>query len=127
LTDLRTQLGKLPTLDPGENWEFSDEANAYKTEAHETTKTKKVRRNHVLAEATTEHPAQVEVFTEDEVVGYWVTVNFSGAIPETERLAMVDRVNKLLDAVKCARERANSKEVEKQDIAKSIFDYVLRG
>lgn len=40
-----------------------------------------VPRNHVKAEATDKHPAQVEVYHEDVPVGYWTTVKFSGALP----------------------------------------------
>jgi hypothetical protein len=35
----------------------------------------------VKAEATEKHPAQVEVYHEDVVVGQWKTVKFSGALP----------------------------------------------
>lgn len=124
LVDLRTQVGKLPTLDPAEKWSWSDSANAFATEPRETTSTKKVRKNWVKAEATKEHPAQVEVFDEDVVVGFWETVNFSGAIPEVEKLALLERVCKLLEAVKCAREEANLLEVEKQSFGRAVFDFL---
>ena len=51
----------------------------------QTLRTKKVPRNHVKAEATEKHPAQVEVYYEDVAVGYWTTVKFSGALPAQPR------------------------------------------
>ncbi|MEV0352079.1 hypothetical protein AB0H88_40475 [Nonomuraea sp. NPDC050680] len=59
LVDLHTFVSKLPTLDPAETWSFDDNAETWRTEPVKTTRTKKVPRNHVLAEATDKHPAQV--------------------------------------------------------------------
>ena len=43
---------KLPTLDPGEAWNYSADVDYYASEPYQTTKTKKVMKNHVKAEAT---------------------------------------------------------------------------
>jgi hypothetical protein len=85
LVDLHTFVEKLPTLDPGEAWSYSADVDYYASAPYQTTKTKKVLKNHVKAEATKEHPAQVETYTEDVVVGHWTTVKFSGAIPAKEK------------------------------------------
>lgn len=69
-----------------------------------TVRTKKVPRNHVKAEATDKHPAQVDVYYEDVPVGYWTTVKFSGALPARRVNELLDRVEKLQQAVKFARE-----------------------
>jgi hypothetical protein len=61
LTDLHTFVKKLPVLDAAESWTFDAPADCYRTEAVRTIRTKKVPRNHVKAEATEHHPAQVEV------------------------------------------------------------------
>lgn len=124
-TDLYTLVEKLPTLDPGEEWEFSEAQNCYATEPAQTTRTKKVPKNHVLAEATKEHPAQVQVFTEDVIAGYWTTINYSGAIPEKEKADMLGRVRKLQEAVKFAREQANSMDVENQKVGEAVFSYLF--
>ena len=85
LVDIHTFVEKLPTLDPGEAWNYSPDVDHYVSESYQTTKTKKVLKNHVKAEATKEHPAQVETYTEDVVVGYWTTVKFSGAVPRGKK------------------------------------------
>ena len=125
LVDLHTFVEKLPTLDPAEAWDYNAEADCYGSEPYQTTKTKKVLKNHVKAEATKEHPAQVETYTEDVVVGYWTTVKFSGALPAREKNEMLERVRRLQEAVKSAREEANSAAVEVRKTGKPILDYVF--
>jgi hypothetical protein len=125
LVDLHTFVEKLPTLDPGEAWEYSPDVDHYASEPYQTTKTKKVLKNHVKAEATKEHPAQVETYTEDVVVGYWTTTKFSGGIPARERNEMLERVRKLQEAVKCAREEANGRDVELKKLGGPVLQYVF--
>lgn len=126
LVDLRAFVSKLPTLDPAEKWTFNDAAGAWATEPAGTTRTKKIPRNHVLAEATDKHPAQVQVYMEDVVEGTWTTTKFSGAVPATRVRDLVDRVDKLSEAVKVARETANSVEVVDQHLGAPLLDYLLR-
>lgn len=125
LVDIHTLAEKLPTLDPGEQWQWSDAQNCYATVPAETTRTKKIPRNHVVAEATKEHPAQVQVFTEDVVAGYWSTINYSGAIPEREKHELLQRVRKLQEAVKFAREEANAIPATDRTVSKSVFDFLF--
>jgi hypothetical protein len=80
---LHTFVTKLPVLDASESSVFDAGADCWATEPAQTAKTKKIPRNHVKAEATEKHPAQVEVYYDDVVVGTWRTVKFSGALPTT--------------------------------------------
>jgi hypothetical protein len=125
LTDLHTFIKKLPVLDAAESWSFDESQDAWATEPVQTTKTKKIPRNHVKAEATEQHPAQVEVYYEDVVVGYWRTVKYSGAMPATRVATWLERVRKLQEAVKFAREEANSLEVVEQKVGERVFDYLF--
>jgi hypothetical protein len=125
LVDIRTFVEKLPTLDPGEAWTYSPDVDYYVAEPYQTTKTKKVLKNHVKAEATKEHPAQVETYSEDVVIGHWTTLKFSGAVPAKQRNEMLDRVTKLQEAVKCAREEANGMEVESKKLGGRLLEYVF--
>jgi guanylate kinase len=127
LTDLGTFVSKLPTLDSAEKWTFSQESDSYQSVESRTNKTKKVMRNHVKAAATDKHPAQVDVFTEDVKVGEWSTIKFSGAITAKRKNEMAERVAKLAEAVKFAREEANNLEVENQTISAPILDFVFGG
>jgi hypothetical protein len=125
LTDLHTFVGKLPALDASESWSFDQAADCWATEPVQTTKTKKIPRNHVNAEATEKHPAQVEVYYEDVVVGHWKTVKFSGALPAKRIKELLDRVDKLQQAVKYAREEANNTEVTDQHLGDRVFGYLF--
>jgi hypothetical protein len=125
LVDLHTFVEKLPTLDPGEAWSFNADVDQYSSEPYQTTKTKKVMKNHVKAEATKGHPAQVETYTEDVIVGHWTTVKFSGAVPAKEKNEMLARVRALQEAVKLAREEANGLEVEPRKMGAAVLQYVF--
>ncbi|HEX2905802.1 MAG TPA: hypothetical protein VHO69_03005 [Phototrophicaceae bacterium] len=125
LVDLHTFVKKLPVLDAAETWAFDASADCWATEPMQTIKTKKIPRNHVKAEATEHHPAQVEVYYEDVAVGYWRTVKFSGALPAKRVNELAERVEKLQQAVKFAREEANGIEVQDQKIGDKVFQYIF--
>lgn len=127
LTDIHTFVKKLPVLDAAENWHRDESADVWATDAVQTVRTKKVPRNHVKAEATEKHPAQVEMYYEDVSVGYWRTVKFSGAMPASRVNAMLQRVEELQQAVKFAREEANGMEVENQRIGERVFQFLFKG
>lgn len=125
LVDMHTFIRKLPVLDPSETWTYDAAADCYVTQAVQTAKTKKVPRNHVKAEATDKHPAQVETFMEDVVVGYWKTLKFSGALPSIRVKELLDRVDKLQQAVKYAREEANAIEAPDRRVGEALFGYLF--
>lgn len=125
LVDLHTFVRKLPTLDASESWNFDPAADAYATEAVQTVRTKKIPRNHVKAEATEKHPAQVEVYYEDVTVGFWRTLKFSGALPAARVGELLERVQKLQQAVKFAREEANALEAAERKVGDRVFAYLL--
>ena len=126
LTDVKAFVNKMPVLDPSEEWDYSQEMGAYATEAYETTRTKKIPRNHVKSPATVEHPSQVEVYMEDVIVGTWSTIKYSGAISVAKKVAILNRIIMLQDAVKKAREQANMVDVEVQDEANEILSYIFK-
>ncbi len=125
LIDLHTFIKKLPVLDPSERWSRDPAQDCWATTPNETTRTKKIPRNHVKAEATKEHPAQVDVYHEDVVVGFWSTIKYSGALPANQVTTLLSRVENLQKAVKFARESANSVEATPVKAGDKIFNYLL--
>ncbi len=127
LTDLRTFVEALPTLDAAEQWTHDDNTNLYRTAHVQTHRTKKIQRPLVLYPATPEHPAQTQIITEDVLAGYWSTTKESGALPLPQKAQMVRRVETMLRAVKSAREVANSRdEIQiSSGIASSVLQYVF--
>ncbi|WP_433575772.1 hypothetical protein [Nocardia brasiliensis] len=126
LAELHAFVQRLPVLDAAEAWSFDDSTDTWRTDAVRTIRTKKVPRNHVKAEATEKHPAQVEVYYEDIAIGYWNTVRFSGALPARRVNELAERVDKLARAVKFAREEANGTEVTDRKTGDVIFGYLFR-
>ena len=125
LVDLYTFVKKLPVLDAAETWIFDQSADCWATEPVQTLKTRKIPRNHVKAEATEKHPAQVEVYYEDVAIGNWRTVRFSGALPAKRVNELLSRVEKLQEAVKFAREEANNMETEDVKVGEKVFQYLF--
>lgn len=125
LIDLQTFVSQLPTLDPAETWQWDENADCFASEASRSNRTKKVPRSHVLVEATEHHPAQAEMYHEDVKVGEWRTVKFSSALPAQEKNEILSRIRRFQEAVKFAREQANSLEVEEVNIGNKVFDFVF--
>ncbi len=125
LSDLHAFIKKLPIIDASERWTFDPNSDCWATEPVQTLKTFKMPRNHVKAEATEHHPAQVEVYYEDVTIGYWRTVKFSGALPAQRIHELLNRLEKLQQAVKFAREEANNAEAEEQRVGDRIFNYLF--
>lgn len=122
--DFATFVAKLPILDPSEEWVPGDDAVSYKSVPAFKTRTKKIPRNHEKAPATDKHPAQVELYYEDMVVGDWTTVNFSGAVTQQRQRELALKVAKFQRALKMAREEANSTVITDQSIGAEIFAFL---
>jgi len=127
LIDLKTLAQSLPTLPTDRVWVKDEAKNCWVTQPEQTVKTQKVIEPIVKYPATKEHPAQTELISRDKTIGHWSTIHMSGALPETERDAIVGRIEKLQDAVKVAREGANGLEVEwSNDVGESIIGYIFK-
>lgn len=125
LTALRGVLAKLPVLDPAEIWTYDEATGVYRTEPTVSIRPKKVFKNHVIAEATQYHPAQVQVYSIDEPEGEWTTTKFSGAIFATRRRLLVERIDTLIEAVAFARGEANGTTVTDLEVGAAVFDYLF--
>ncbi|QFG26467.1 hypothetical protein [Actinomadura sp. WMMB 499] len=125
LKELHGFVRRLPVLDAAETWVFDPSTDVWRTEPVRTVKTKKVPRNHVKAEATEKHPAQVEVYYEDVSIGHWTTLKFSGALPARRVNELLGRIERLQDAVKFAREEANGTDVTDRRVGEAVFGYLF--
>jgi len=125
ITDIRTFVDKMPTLDENKDWTADPNSRLFRTEKVSTHKTKKVQRPIVKYHATEQHPAQTEMITEDVITGWWHTVYQSGALPLPKKEELLDRIDKFLRAVKVAREAANDQEVEEHKVGDAVFRYLF--
>lgn len=126
LTDLRTLVDKVVVLSDDKEWAKDEKTTLWKSEPRKTHRTEKVQKAIVKYDATPQHPAQTEMVTQDVLVGYWTTVDFSGGLPTSRRRELLDRIDLLTRAVKSAREQANLVEVEKVAVGQALFDYILK-
>lgn len=125
LVDLYTFISHVPVLDPAQAWSKDESTGVFVSAPVETVRSKKIPKNWVRAEATKEHPAQVDIFHEDVIVGVWTKRDFSGAVPATRKAELLSRVEKLQTAVKFARESANNTEVEDAKAGEKVFTYLF--
>jgi len=126
MTDLRTFVGNLPVLDDSEEWTADANSGQYRTRATETIRTKKEQRPVVLYDATDKHPAQTQLITEDVAVGTWAATRISGAMPKPDKIKMVERIDRVIRAIKEAREEANGiNEIDTPAVSEPMFDYIF--
>lgn len=125
LTDLRTFVDKMPVLDESDDWRRDEATGLFKTDPSRTHRTAKVQEPIVLYDATEKHPAQTQLITKDVVVGYWNQVKHSGAIARGDKRKLLERIEKVLEAVKSAREEANSVEAPEKKAGGDLLDYIF--
>jgi hypothetical protein len=82
-------------------------------------------RTQVVVKATTEHPAQYEKWPENQVVGTYSTVTWSGSVTPAQKSEWLGRIDTLLRATVKARQRANEAKVEKVDVGSKLFDFIF--
>jgi len=117
----------IPTLQPGIKWEMDESVgkNVYHmVHSEEKFRTKKIIKNHVVAEATKEHPAQVQTYNEDEKIAKVITDKWCGMISPADKSDILSRLDKLIRAVKKARQKANCTEVVKVSVGDILFSYL---
>ena len=126
LDDIKSFVTKMPTLSTDAAWKksASDEAISV-ADLGRTTRTKKVPKVFLKAEATEHHPAQTEMIMEDVLVGHWQKTDMSGAISMNEKRSLLKKVDSLREAVKMAREEANSTEIDEVKTGEEIMKFVF--
>ena len=86
--------------------------------------TNKQVKSTVLYEATKEHPAQIDKWTEDVKVGRYLVHTNSGMITPATKAEILGRLDKLAQAAKQARMRANTAEVVQWKVGKTLMDFI---
>lgn len=123
--DISTFISKLPILDIAEEWKWNSSVGYYTSEPRETTSSAKVVKFITAYEATEHHPAQIKESTMDEIVGYWTTTLMSGNIKADDKKELLNKIRKFSDAVKIAREEANSVDVKESNFGTLITEYLF--
>ena len=128
LKQLRQVYDSIPTLQPGVAWELdpSQGSNIYKDVNPEIrAKTKKGFDHLVIVQATDKFPAQVKEWETTEDVGFTTKTRWSSMISVADKSELLGRFDKLLAAVKQARQRANEVHVTTDlTIGDALFNYL---
>jgi hypothetical protein len=130
LRALRTVFDAIPTLDPTIEWETDPEAGEgiYKSTTPETSyKQEKTMQYKVMVAPTEYHPAQIREWADNRNVGTFVLKRNSSCISPAQKSQYLERLDVLLRAVKKARMRANSTEIDRRNIGDKLFKFILKG
>jgi len=129
LTALIAVYNAIPTLDAARAWEIDPnyaKSGVFRTKwatERQQTITEKVYKT--VAPATERHPAQVVRDDETSVIGKYIQIDFSGAVTSLEKAERIQRLTKLIRAVKAARQRANNAEVDSTAVfGTALLNYV---
>jgi hypothetical protein len=129
--ELLTFAQAIPTLDPAKGFTLDPDRGLGIYKARETTtkRTTKKQRPITLYEATKEHPAQVQLISEDIATGAVTAQEWSGLITPAEKGEIIERAELLARAVKKARARANEVAIETvgNKIGATLLNYVFKG
>jgi hypothetical protein len=126
LAELQKLVEALPERSPALNWtEDGQAAGIAKADPVYQDKREKVPGKFVLYEATKEHPAQVQRVDKDDVIGRTTQVNFSGAVSAKRKEDLLARLTRVRQAVKMAREDANTVVAPDQHEGEKVFGYLL--
>ena len=130
LGEIQAVISHVPTLDPAKGFRLDEdfrEKNVYRSRDDKRVRTEKVQVPIVLYDATEEHPAQTQIISRDEKIGDVVTQEWSGMITPSRKFEILDRCERMRQAVKQARARANGQEVIEQNIGARLFRYIIHG
>jgi hypothetical protein len=130
LREVRILFKDIPTFDPVRIWApdpTADKAQVLRADPVVTLRKQRVRKYKVMYEATKEHPAQIDVVEVDDPVGEIRAYDWTGMISPGKKAALLQQIDELIEAVKTARARANSVEVDpSQKIASKIVQHLLK-
>lgn len=130
LLQVRELASTIPTLDPAQGFEESkaDGKGYWKAREVVKDKTKKDKKILRLAAATDKHAEQVQVYDADVVIGTLREQEWSTLTTPAIKAEILARVDELIQAVKKARSRANSMELDVTSlkVGKQLLEYVLK-
>ena len=125
LGTIRSLITAMPTLDASVNWTWDEQKGCWVSPASNTTKTERQITWFTASPATDKHPAQLKESTKDEVVGLFTEVKYSGCVTAVQKAEAILKIDKLIVAIKQARQRANDTDVVDAKIGKTLKDFIL--
>lgn len=125
LTEWRGYINSLPSRDQQYHWLESDTPHVYRTEPVSKNRNIKEQVPLELSPATKEHPAQVKLVEKAVFKGTWSEVQLTGKVSLAQKERWLARCDRLIAAVRTAREGANTTEIAQADLASDLFRFVF--
>lgn len=130
LKKLKNVFSVIPTLHSNE-WDVDgdlscDRYTIYKMK-HDEQKNRTVKSfaHKVLVPPTDKHPAQIEKWEENIVVGKYIKYTWSSELPSYNKNNYLSKIDKLMKEIKMARQRANEAEIIKTNIGNEIMKFIF--
>ncbi len=129
LSSLLSMYNAIPTLDASKIWEPDStyaKPGVFRTKHHrETQQSVTYKTYEEISPATKEHKAQIAQVEKTETIGKYLIDEFSGSTTSLDKAEKLQRLVKLIAAVKTARQRANSTAVNtKLLFGKDLIDFI---
>ena len=129
LDSILATYNALPTLDAAKAWKpaegYGKKGVWVTVHDRENQHTITYKNYEEVSPATKEHKAQIVQVEKTDVIGKYIIKEFSGAVTSLDKAERLERLTKLIAAVKTARQRANSVEVNtKLKFADAIIGYI---
>jgi hypothetical protein len=127
LKGLRSFYMNIPTLDPTHAWAEdpqADRAGIYKTEPETSMRSTQVATPIVLAEATPQHKAQVELVKVSVQQGSFSTILSSGRVTPAMKSEYLSKIDDLIKGVKMARAQANQVPVIERKVGALLKAFI---
>lgn len=130
LDSLRPLIMAAPTLPPGLVWEPATGQGEFVFKIKDMIKTimtSKAIEHKQLKQSSDKHPDTWEKFEITKNVGVYSEMKYSGAINSADKAMLIERLDKLLMAVKTARENANTVEADNSgdQASKAVMGYLF--
>lgn len=130
LKNLRAVYEAMPTLQVGIDWKRSETKGEdvwEQVHPEEKLKTKMMVQHQVLVDPTPQHRAEIEKWEEQIPVGKFVKNIWCSMITSEEKSDVLGRIDKLINAVKKARQEANGVPTVDIHVGKNIVDFIRNG
>ena len=127
LKHVRDTYAAAPTMQQGIKWEPREDLGAgvyAMANPPKKLKTAKKFKFQILYEATDKHPAQIEKWEEQVPVGEYTEDITNGMLTPARKSELLGNIDTLIQAVKKARQRANTTTLEERKIGQKLFEFI---
>ena len=124
-------IDKLPQLSAAAEWATDPTLpkGVRKAPPRRQHRAERVKQVHVLSPNQVvdgkAFPGSFQPYETEKIVGYWTEVKTSGQLPVRDVQDMHRRGMKLLEAVRFAREQANTADVEDKQAGQAVLGYIF--